>query len=112
MGGSRGMFTLVAKRIPRCDCPRATMQGTSSVCGQAARSPLIPDPPSREARELLGGVAAERDFSRRGACPNLAYPERRLDLRPEMSSLKPQLSVLGELGANRLVFLWAAFNLS
>ena len=51
MGGSRGMFTLVAKRTPRCDCPRETMQRASSVCGQAARSPLIPRSPSRGTRE-------------------------------------------------------------
>jgi hypothetical protein len=53
------------------------MQGASSVCGQAARSPLIPRSPfSRGPRApRRSGVRARPD--RPVACPNMAYPVSR-----------------------------------
>ncbi len=49
------------------------MQGASSVCGQAARSPLIPPSPlSRHSRASRRSGGAH-DYCRKGACSNLAY---------------------------------------
>jgi hypothetical protein len=123
MGGSRGMFTLAARRVPRFDCPRATMQGARSVCGLAARSPLIPRSP------LSRGPRAPRrslDHARPGrpaACPNLAYlvsrsPEapqallaaRKMLQREELSGRHPnpaESRLLASVGRDRTISLSA-----